>query len=125
MKPKALILLVTIALTLLLSPAVSMAAAEGQGSTDMTGHNMDMSGQGMDMSGSGQSSGMDHGGQASSAGNSGNHNSGTNGVQNTGVSRGGSEVNSQAVLGGFGLINGLIILSAAMLRRKSFMAGGN
>jgi len=139
-----------ISLTLLLSPAISFAAGDhsdgGHGAMDMPGHNMDMSSHGMDISGpnidmqghdmnmpgdvsttGGGHDGMGHGGSAppGAAGGDIGHGDNSHGGHNSQQVQGSPKVDSRAVLGGFGLVNGLVILSAAILKRKSAMTGGN
>lgn len=149
MKSNAIILILTISLVLLFSPAVSLAAGDhsggGQGTTDMSGHSMDMSNHNMDMSGhnmdmpnqnmdmTGNGSmagedndGMDHGNPASGTPGAGSsHGNGSHGSHNSQQGEGGGNVDGRTVAGGFGLINGLVILSAAILKRNSILAGGN
>lgn len=141
MKPKVIIVIVTISLVLLLSPAFSLAATGdqsdgGHGAMDMSGHNMDMSNHDMDMSGHSMdmqdngsmaggehNSGMNH--EADTSEGDANHGNGAHSGHNSQQGQGGSTVKGSAVLGGFGFVNGLIILSASILKRKSLVTGGN
>jgi len=129
MKFKVLLLFAAVLFALLLNPAALFAVDHSEHNmpdhdADRPAANQQSAGAGVQQAtGGGSGHGVEHGG--STAGSSGNQGNSVHEGHVTQESLDSGIKDNRPLLGGFGLIIGLILLSAAILKRKSQKRGGS